>query len=185
MCPMFSTFVDLTRSTCSQCSMLLHSQTFAPFDTTPLLIPHPFWKPSSFKRTKLRKQSSLMATEASERKVLVNARCVVNEQIDIHDNADACIILPLFCEKNRCLLSGAAVSSHWLGLWWHWLGLWQWPGLAWPLTRSSISKLVFVLWFQWLSPSWVTCHECSHWCKWSSSLRFSAHASNITQLCRM
>ena len=48
-----------------------------------------------------------MATEASERKVPVNACCVVNEHGDIHDNADACIILPLFCGNQpdvRCLV---------------------------------------------------------------------------------
>ena len=48
-----------------------------------------------------------MATEASERKVLVSACCVVNEHVDIHDNADACVILPLFCGNQpdvRCLV---------------------------------------------------------------------------------
>ena len=42
-----------------------------------------------------------MATEASERKNPVNACCVVNEQGGIHDNAYACIILPLLCGTSQ------------------------------------------------------------------------------------
>ena len=43
------------------------------------------------------KNKALMATEASECKVPVNACCVVDEQVGIHDNAYACIIPALLC----------------------------------------------------------------------------------------
>ena len=115
-----------TCSPCSQCSMFSELCPFGPH--TPFRSHQASNESKSF-NARMAKQNkalvakhaqqnkALMATEASERKVLVNACCVVNEHGDIHDNADACIILPLFCGKTaRCSLSGSSVFGHWLGL---------------------------------------------------------------------
>ena len=70
---------------------------YAPSDPTPLLEAKLQMKATASTQQCTKQNKALMATEASECKVPVNACCVVDEQGDIHDNAYACIILPLLC----------------------------------------------------------------------------------------
>ena len=80
---------------------------YAPSDPTPLLEAIKPQQKLQPKHATKQKHIALMATEASECKAPVNACCVVDEQGDIHDNAYACIILPLLCGHQpevRCLV---------------------------------------------------------------------------------